>query len=396
MRSAGFSFQETAREGFARTGVFQTPHAEIETPVFMPVGTQASVKCLEPHEVESTGAKIILANTYHLWVRPGAERVAKLGGVRNFMRWNHALLTDSGGFQVFSLAGLRKIDDDGVDFRSHLDGRKMRLTPEESMRVQTLLGSTIAMAFDECPPAGAPREDIQRAMKRTTAWGRRCLRAPWIDGQARFGIVQGATHVDLRREHLAELSAMNEEGREFDGIALGGFSVGEPIPEMYRALDELAAALPQNRPRYLMGVGTPYDLLHAIGCGVDLFDCVLPSRNARNGQALTWTGRVNLKQARHAEDQNPLDLRCDCHVCATYTRAYLHHLIRAEEMLGPKLVTEHNLHFYLALTRNARAHIRAGDYAKWSSAVATQMREQDEIGAPTPGAKRKHLEKKTG
>jgi queuine tRNA-ribosyltransferase len=378
--SPGFSFEALARDGHARTGRFTTPRAVIETPVFMPVGTLATVKSQTPDEVEATGARIILANTYHLWLRPGPERIAELGGVQKFMGWKHAHLTDSGGFQVFSLADLRTIDDDGVSFRSHLDGSALRLTPEESMRIQTLLGSDVAMAFDECPPGGGPADVIDRAMARTTAWARRCLAAPWRDGQARFGIVQGGTDVERRLRHLEDIATMTVDGRGFDGIAMGGFSVGEPIPEMYRALDAVVHRMPSERPRYLMGVGTPYDLLRGIAAGIDLFDCVLPTRNARNGQALTWSGRVNLKQARHRVDESPLDARCTCPVCTRFTRAYLHHLVRADEMLGARLVTQHNLHFYLDLTRQAREHIARGDYAAWSEDAARQMRDGDEIG----------------
>ncbi len=378
--SPGFSFEVLARDGHARRGRFETPRAVIDTPVFMPVGTLATVKSQTPDEVEATGARVILANTYHLWLRPGPERIAELGGVQRFMGWRHAHLTDSGGFQVFSLAGLRKVDDDGVSFRSHLDGSALRLTPEESMRIQSLLGSDVAMAFDECPPGDGEPAVIERAMARTTAWARRCLAAPWREGQARFGIVQGGTDVERRLRHLEAIATMELDGRGFDGIALGGFSVGEPIPDMYRALDAVAHRMPEERPRYLMGVGTPYDLLRAIGAGIDLFDCVLPTRNARNGQALTWRGRVNLKQARHRGDEAPLDAACGCPVCARYTRAYLHHLVRADEMLGARLVTQHNLHFYLDLTRQAREHIEARDYARWADAIAGQMREGDEIG----------------
>ncbi len=346
----GFSFDDLSRDGHARRGRFVTPRAVIETPTFMPVGTQATVKSLTPEEVAGTGARMCLANTYHLWLRPGAELVDRFGGVQRFMAWPHAVLTDSGGYQVFSLAELRDIDDDGVTFRSHLDGAKKRLTPEESMRVQALLGSDVAMVFDECPPGGADRATVEGAVRRTTRWARRSLDAPKREGQARFGIVQGAAFVDLRLAHLDEIAAM-----AFDGIALGGFSVGEPIPQMYAALDEIARRMPADRPRYLMGVGTPYDLLHAVGSGIDLFDCVLPTRNARNGQALTWSGRVNLKQARHREDDAPLDAQCDCYTCVTMSRGYLRHLFRAKEMLGPRLLSLHNIHFYGALMRGARA-----------------------------------------
>ncbi len=375
--SAGFSFRVDAVDGDARTGRLETPRAIIETPAFMPVGTQASVKALTPDEVASTGARIILANTYHLWLRPGAKSIASHGGVVGFMNWPHALLTDSGGYQVFSLAQHRTIDDDGITFRSHLDGSSHRLTPEEAMRVQALLGSDIAMVLDECPPGDAPRAEIERAMARTTAWAERCLQTEPAQGQARFGIVQGGTELDLRLSHLETIAAL-----DFDGVALGGFSVGEPTARMYELLDRIAPQMPKDRPRYLMGVGTPTDLLRAVSSGVDLFDCVLPTRNARNGQALTWGGRVNLKQARHRDDQSALDARCDCSVCTTYSRAYLRHLFKADEMLGPRLLSLHNLHFYGALMGKAREMIRVGEFGPWVEATLAQIHEGDEVGVP--------------
>ncbi|MDH5492099.1 MAG: tRNA guanosine(34) transglycosylase Tgt [Myxococcales bacterium] len=373
----GFSFEARATSGHARLGTFRTPRATIETPTFMPVGTAATVKALTPTEVEATGARIILANTYHLWLRPGADLIDRFGGVTEFMRWPHALLTDSGGFQVFSLAKLRDIDDEGVTFRSHLDGARRRLSPEESMRVQRQLGSDVAMVLDVCPPGGADRPLVQEAMRRTSLWAERCLRAPAAEGQARFGIVQGAAHLDLRRAHLETIAAM-----PFDGVALGGFSVGEPVEAMYELLGELGPRMPSDRPRYLMGVGTPFDLLEAVGAGIDLFDCVLPTRNARNGQALTWSGRVNVKQARHREDDSPLDPRCECSTCASFSRGYLRHLMKADEMLGPRLLSLHNLSFYGALMRAARAAIAEDRYAAFARESAQRMREGDEIGAP--------------
>ncbi len=371
----GFAFRVDAVDGNARSGLLETPRASIETPAFMPVGTQASVKGLTPDEVTSTGARIILANTYHLWLRPGAESVAAHGGVVGFMSWPHALLTDSGGYQVFSLAKHRIIDDDGITFRSHLDGTLNRLTPEEAMRVQALLGSDIAMVLDECPPGAASRAEVELAMARTTAWAERCLATEPARGQARFGIVQGGTELDLRLSHLETIAAL-----DFDGIALGGFSVGEPSAQMYHLLDQITPRMPKDRPRYLMGVGTPTDLLRAVSSGVDLFDCVLPTRNARNGQALTWGGRVNLKQARHRDDESALDSRCDCSACTGYSRAYLRHLFKADEMLGPRLLSLHNLHFYGALMRKAREMIRLGDLRPWVEATLTQMHELDEVG----------------
>lgn len=371
----GFRFETLAHDGHARRARFTTPRAVIETPTFMPVGTAATVKGLTPAEVEATGARMILANTYHLWVRPGDELIDRQGGVTEFMKWPHALLTDSGGFQVFSLAELRDVDDDGVTFRSHLDGAKLRMTPEVSMRVQRHLRSDVAMVLDVCPPGGADRSVVELAMRRTTAWAKRSLATTPAPGQARFGIVQGGTDLALRRLHLEEIAAL-----EVDGLALGGLSVGEPIERMYELLDAIAHEMPADRPRYLMGVGTPFDLLHGIGAGIDLFDCVLPTRNARNGQALTWRGRVNLRQARHKEDPRPLDERCGCPVCATWSRAYLRHLAKSNELLGHRLLTQHNLWFYGELVAQARAHIEAGDYACWARRVADEMRAGDEVG----------------
>lgn len=369
-------FETLAHEGAARRGRLTLRAATFETPTFMPVGTQATVKALEPWEVESTGARIILANTYHLWIRPGPELIAARGGVKAWMRWPHALLTDSGGYQVFSLAAMRDIDDDGVTFRSHLDGSRKRLTPELAMQVQAALGSDIAMVLDECPPGGAGRDHVARAIARTTQWARRCIEVPRPDYQARFGIVQGAIHEDLRLAHLQELATL-----PFEGLALGGFSVGEPLEDTYRVLQAVAPQMPADKPRYLMGVGTPYDLLHAVGCGIDLFDCVLPTRNARNGQVFSWHGRVNLRQARHREDDGPIDPECGCPVCERYSRSYLRHLIHVGEMLGPRLLTLHNLHFYASLMKRARQAIGEADYRRWAQEAVRRMREGDEVGA---------------
>jgi queuine tRNA-ribosyltransferase len=374
----GFAFGVTARDGHARCATFRTPRTVIETPAFMPVGTQATIKGLTPAEVWSTGARMVLANTYHLWIRPGAELVGSLGGVQRFMAWEGAVLTDSGGYQVFSLAETRTLDDDGVTFRSHLDGDLKRLTPEEAMRVQALLGADVAMVLDECPPAGAPWADVERAVRRTSAWARRCLAAPPAERQARFGIVQGGVFGDLRRAHLEDLASL-----PFDGLAMGGFSVGEPVETMYALLETLGPRMPEDRPRYLMGVGTPQDLVEAVGRGIDLFDCVLPTRNARNGQALTWSGRVNLRQARHRDDTAPLDARCTCPTCRTHPRAYLRHLFKAGEMLGPRLVTLHNLWFYGALMAEARSAIHQARYTPWAQQTLAQMKERDEVG-PSP------------
>jgi queuine tRNA-ribosyltransferase len=356
-----------ATDGDARAGVLSTPHGEVLTPTFMPVGTQGSVKTLTPEEVEATGARIVLGNTYHLWLRPGPEVVASLGGLHGFSRWPHAMLTDSGGFQAFSLAHKCKRDDDGYVFRSHLDGDLCRLSPEEAMRVQRLLGADIAMQLDVCVPGGASRKEMEEGCRVTTAWAKRCLEARRIDDeagrspQAVFGIVQGGTDVDLRLTHAEELAAL-----PFEGLALGGFSVGEPIARMHEVLAEVVPQVDPARPRYLMGVGKPADLVRAIGCGVDMFDCVLPTRNARNGQALTRDGRLIIKNARYKDDPRPLDEHCDCYTCSSgYSRAYLRHLYQCREMLAFRLISIHNLHVYGELVREAREAIMSGGYAEF-------------------------------
>ncbi|MBI2894054.1 MAG: tRNA guanosine(34) transglycosylase Tgt [Deltaproteobacteria bacterium] len=354
MRMAkGFHFEVTARRGSARLGLLTTPHGVVETPAFMPVGTAGSVKSLSPAEVFRTGARIVLGNTYHLMLRPGAELVAEMGGLHRFAAWPGAMLTDSGGYQVLSLAERRKIDDDGVTFRSHIDGSPVRLGPEESIRVQELLGADIAMAFDECPPSTAPLAQIEQAMRRTTAWAGRCLEARRRGDQALFGIVQGGTHRELRASHAEQICAL-----PFDGFALGGFAVGESTEDLHAGVRFAAALLPDDRPRYLMGVGTPEDLESATASGIDLFDCVLPTRNARNGQAFTSEGRVNIKQARYTADRGPLDPACSCECCSTFTRAYLRHLYQAREMLAARMLSLHNLHFYGELMRSIRERLR--------------------------------------
>jgi queuine tRNA-ribosyltransferase len=351
------TFTITARAGRARAGVLETAHGTVETPVFMPVGTQASVKALASEDVERLGAKILLGNTYHLALRPGAERIAALGGLHRFMSWPRAILTDSGGFQVFSLRERRTIDDDGVTFASHLDGSPQRLTPERAMEIQTLLGSDISMAFDECPPSDAPREVIAAAMARTTRWAHRSLAAPRAEGQLRFGIGQGGVHVDLRRAHLAELREL-----PFDGYALGGLGVGEAPEVMHAVIAEVAGDMPAERPRYLMGVGTPEDIWQAIGSGIDMFDCVMPTRNARNGQLFVRAGRINIGNTRYREDPAPVETGCACACCARYSRAYLAHLFHAKELLYYRLATVHNLEHYLSLARRAREAIAAGSF----------------------------------
>jgi queuine tRNA-ribosyltransferase len=365
LTTPGFAFEVRARDGEARTGVLATPHGEVPTPTFMPVGTQGSVKTLTPGEVAATGARIVLGNTYHLWLRPGPEVLERAGGLHRFTAWPHAMLTDSGGFQAFSLAERRSFSEDGFVFRSHLDGERRALSPEVAMKVQGAIGADVIMQLDVCPPGEAPRPEVEAACRTTTAWARRCL-AVKPPGQALFGIVQGGTHADLRRAHAAELGAM-----PFDGLALGGFSVGEPIARMHEVLGEVAPALDAARPRYLMGVGTPRDLVMAIGAGVDMFDCVLPTRNARNGQAILQRGRVVIKQARYRDDLAPLDPTCGCPTCTGgYSRSYLRHLFMAGEILVLRLFTEHNLHLYGRLAREAREAIAAGQFAAFARAWA--------------------------
>lgn len=355
------SFRVESTSGNARTGVLRTPHGEVATPAFMPVGTQAVVKGVSMQEVMATGARMQIMNTYHLWLRPGPELVAELGGLHGFARWPHTIVTDSGGFQAFSLAKNTRATEHGFEFASHLDGKKMMLSPEEAMRVQGLLGSDIAMQLDVCPPGGSPRIDLVQAIERTSRWAERCLaaRAP---KQGVFGIVQGGTDVELRLGHIETLAKL-----PFDGLALGGFSVGEPIPEMYRALATVAPAMPAERPRYLMGVGMPPDILTAVGHGIDMFDCVIPTRNARNGQVFTWEGKITIKNARYRNDALPLEPECECAACGFgYSRAYLRHLYLSGETLVLSLLSEHNLHFYGRLMAGARAAIVRGDFHEWA------------------------------
>jgi queuine tRNA-ribosyltransferase len=361
------SFRIEARAGRARAGVLQTAHGRVETPVFMPVGTQATVKALSSDDLRRLGPQIILGNTYHLALRPGAERIAALGGLHKFMAWGGAILTDSGGFQVFSLRERCKVDEDGVTFRSHLDGSEQRLTPERAMEIQALLGSDVAMAFDHCPPSDAPRADIEDAMTRTTAWARRSLATPAAPGQLRFGIVQGGTHLDLRRRHLAEIAELRAGGAPFDGLALGGLGVGEAPEIMYDVIAAVAPEMPDDRPRYLMGVGTPTDIWTAIGAGIDMFDCVMPTRNARNGHLFVRAGRLRIANTQYRDDPRPVEEGCPCECCAGYSRAYLAHLFHAEELLFYRLATAHNLQHYLDLARRARECVRAGAFpaAPW-------------------------------
>ena len=361
-----FAFTVDATDGKARTGRIAMRRGEIRTPAFMPVGTAATVKAMKPEAVRATGADIILGNTYHLMLRPGAERVARLGGLHRFMNWPRPILTDSGGYQVMSLSDLRKLTEEGVEFRSHLDGSKHLLTPERSMEIQRLLGSDIVMAFDECPRVDQPHDVIARSMELSMRWARRSRAAfdaggEHAAGAALFGIQQGALDADLRRQSA---QALTEIG--FDGYAIGGLAVGEGQEAMFATLDFAPGQLPEDRPRYLMGVGKPDDLVGAVERGVDMFDCVLPTRSGRNGQAFTWSGPLNLRNARFAEDTGPLDERCTCPTCAHYSRAYLHHLQKAGEILGAMLVTEHNLSFYQQLMAAMREAIGAGRFAAFA------------------------------
>ena len=357
-----FDFHVDAVDGKARTGRIAMRRGEIRTPAFMPVGTAATVKAMKPDTVRATGADIILGNTYHLMLRPGAERVARLGGLHKFMNWSRPILTDSGGYQVMSLSELRKLTESGVEFRSHIDGAKHMLTPERSMEIQRLLGSDIVMAFDECPRADRPREEIAASMELSMRWAKRSRDAfdaggEHAQGAALFGIQQGALDEDLRRVSAQKLTEIG-----FDGYAVGGLAVGEGQEAMFATLDFAPGMLPEDRPRYLMGVGKPDDLVGAVERGIDMFDCVLPTRSGRNGQGFTWNGPLNLRNARHAEDTGPLDDRCACDVCGTYSRAYLHHLHKSGEILGAMLLTEHNLAFYQELMQAMRDAIGEGRF----------------------------------
>src|SRR5438094_4427148 len=351
-------FDLLATDGRARLGRLTLPHAAFETPMFMPVGTQATVKGLTPDQLRAAGAKIILGNTYHLTLRPGDQVVAELGGLHRFMGWDGAILTDSGGYQVYSLAHIRKIDDRAAVFRSHIDGRLLELTPEKAVTIQENLGSDIAMCLDECPPSGAAPEVMREAVRRTILWASRCRDAHRRPDQALFGIVQGGPDLTLRAQCAEVLSRL-----DFPGYALGGFSVGETPAQMIVALEPSAQTLPADKPRYLMGVGRPVDLLNAIACGIDLFDCVLPTRNGRNAQAFTADGPLRLRNAKHQRDSGPLESGCDCYTCRTFSRAYLHHLFAAGEMLGPTLLSLHNVAYYLRLMDHARTAIRDGRFA---------------------------------
>lgn len=371
-----FEFEIKATDGTARTGVIKMKRGDIRTPAFMPVGTAATVKGVKPEDVEATGADILLGNTYHLMLRPTAERVAKLGGLHKFMNWEKPILTDSGGYQVMSLSTLRKMSEDGVEFRSHHDGSKHMLTPERSMEIQRLLGSDIVMAFDECTPYPATEEETKTSMELSMRWAKRSrsgfdIGSDHASSSALFGIVQGGVYEHLRSKSI---DALTEIG--FDGYAVGGLAVGEGQQVMFEVLDFTMPMMPSDAPRYLMGVGKPDDIVGAVERGIDMFDCVLPTRSGRNAQGWTRRGAINLKNARHRDDPRPLDVECGCAACTTYSRAYLHHLIRSGEMLGAMLLSEHNLHYYQDLMAGLRSAIEVGSL----DAFVTAFHEKRSLG----------------
>lgn len=365
-----FELERTDVESSGRAGIWKTPHGAVETPAFMPVGTLASVKGLTPDQLRQVGVQKVLANTYHLALRPGPEVVADLGGLHGFMSWDGPILTDSGGFQVFSLSKLRKLDENGVTFRSHLDGSLLELTPESAMRIQEQLGADCIMCLDECPPADAPREQMLAAVDLTTRWARRCRDAHQRDDQALFGIVQGGIDREMRERSAETLLPI-----DFPGYAVGGLSVGEAPPQMYETLDFTVPILPTDRPRYLMGVGTPTDLIEGVSRGIDLFDCVMPTRNGRNALAFTSQGKIRIRNEQFRLDETPLDPECECPACTQFTRAYLRHLFMVKEMLGPILLSWHNIAFYQKLMRDMRQAIledravefRSVQLARWNA-----------------------------
>lgn len=369
-----FSVLSKDRQSAARCGALSTSHGDIPTPIFMPVGTRASVKSVEPDELKALDAKIILANTYHLFLKPGNDILFKAGGVHRFMNWDGPLLTDSGGYQVYSLTDLRKISEEGVMFKSHLDGSKLHFTPENVVDTQRIIGSDIMMPLDECPPWPAERDYVQKSGELTLRWAERArkhflsTRPHYGYEQFQFGITQGGTFDDLREHSSRELVGM-----DFDGYAVGGMAVGEPADEMYRMLELSHTILPESKLRYLMGVGTPSNILNAIERGIDMFDCVIPTREGRNGRVYTRKGTINLRSAKYADDFRPIDEGFDNHVCRNYSRAYIRHLLNVGEILGLKLCTMQNLSFYLWLTRTAREHIAAGDFTDWKESFLMEF-----------------------
>lgn len=374
-----FSCTTDATSGHARALTYVTAHGDFHTPMFMPVGTHATVKGITPDRLEELGAQVVLANTYHLSMRPGIEVIQEAGGIHSFMGYPGPMLTDSGGFQVFSLADTVKLSDDGVSFKSIYDGSDIHWTPEENMRIQEAIGADIVMQLDQCPPYPAEKSFVEKAVDYSSAWAKRCLAAHSRPDQALFGIVQGGMHLDLRLESIRRLREIEDEsaangGRRFDGFGIGGYSVGEEHSVMFETLGEVARALPEDRPRYLMGVGNPTTLVRAVGEGVDMFDCVLPTRTARMGTAFSSTGRMNMRNARFAHDFTPLDHACECYTCRSFTRSYIRHLVKQDEMLGGILLSIHNIHFLLDLMRRAREAVLADAYdaflAEWMASEA--------------------------
>jgi queuine tRNA-ribosyltransferase len=368
------TFALQATDGEARTGVLRTAHGELRTPAFMPVGTKATVKAVDPAELEDLGAEILLCNTYHLHFRPGADLIAELGGLHDFMAWDGPILTDSGGFQVFSLRHtILRQDDEGVTFRSVYDGDQARFTPELAARIQAQLGSDIAMCLDVVPPPGTPRADLEQAVRRTTLWARRQLQAERAPGQLLFGIAQGGTDSELRRRSVEEIAELG-----FDGNALGGLAIGEARDEMLDTTAWATQLLPEDRPRYFMGIGDPAGVLEVIERGIDMFDCVLPTRNARTGSALTWEGQLNIKAGKFAGDPRPLDEDCGCPACTRFTRAYVRHLLNQQEILGLRLLSLHNLRFVLDLVAGARAAIERGELRSYKEDALARLQRSGE------------------
>jgi queuine tRNA-ribosyltransferase len=366
------SFTLTATDGLARAGLLHTAHGDVPTPAFMPVGTKATVKAVDPHELRTLGASIVLGNAYHLHFRPGEELIAELGGLHSFMAWDGPILTDSGGFQVFSLRDtLLRSDDDGVTFRSVYDGLPERFTPELAARIQERLGSDIAMCLDICAPAGVSRADLEHAVRRTTLWAQRQRDLPRAPGQLRFAITQGGLDTELRRRSSEDVVPL-----DFDGYAIGGLSVGEERGPMFEATAHAASFLPPDKPRYFMGIGDPEGVIEVVSRGVDMFDCVLPTRTARTGSALTWEGRMNLRNARFARDPGPLDEGCACPACTRYTRAYIRHLVNQQEILGLRLLSLHNLRFVIDLVAAARKAIECGAFETWRADALTRLTRQ--------------------
>jgi queuine tRNA-ribosyltransferase len=359
--TTALTFQVTARDGDARLGRLTTPHGDVTTPAFMPVGTRAAVKAMSPDELRNMGYRMVLANAYHLAVRPGAELVRDMGGLSQFMSFGGATLTDSGGFQAVSLASINSIGEAGIRFRSHLDGSPLLLTPESAIDIQQKLGADVMMALDECTPYPADHRRAMASLEMTSRWAERCLAARTSSSQALFGIIQGSVYPDLRKVSAAQITSLG-----FDGFAAGGLSVGEPKPQMIEAAALSASMMPADKPRYLMGVGTPEDILAAIAMGYDMFDCVLPTRNARNGSVFTSEGRLSIKRSAFLRDERPLDGRCDCRPCRSFSRAYLRHLYTSGEILAARALTEHNLYFYARLMREAQAAIVSGTYRNFS------------------------------